>query len=135
MKKRQMQNNIRNTWKLINNTTKKQKLSKQTTIFENGNVIKTEDAPNKFINYFSSIAQALVSEIPTVDVSAETYLNNSKYSSFFMSPIVSQEVTKAIINLKNNGSGLYKISCLVLQDVNSTISSTLSTIFNLCIGF
>ena len=128
-------NNIRKTWKVINNTTKKQKLSKQTTIFENGNVIKTEDAPNKFINYFSSIAQALVSEIPTVDVSAGTYLNNSKYSSFFMSPIVSQEVEKAIINLKNNGSGLYKVSSLVLKDVKSTISSTLSTIFNLCIEF
>ena len=128
-------NNIRKTWKVINNTTKKQKLSKQTTICENGNVIKCEDVPNKFINYFSTIAQALVSEIPTVDVSAETYLNNSKYSSFFMSPIVSPEVETAINSLKNNGSGLYKVSSLVLKDVKSTISKTLSTIFNLCIEF
>ena len=128
-------NNIRKTWKVINNTTKKQKLSKQTTICENDNVIKTEDVPNKFINYFSNIAQTLVSEIPPVDVSAETYLCNSKYSSFFMSPIVKQEVETAINALKNNGSGLYKVSSLVLKDVKSTISNTLSTIFNLCIEF
>ena len=52
-----------------------------------------------------------------------------------MSPIVSQEVETAINNLKNNGSGLYQISTLVLKDVKSTISSILSTIFNLCIEF
>ena len=128
-------NNIRKTWKVINNTTKKQKLSKHTIICENENVIKPEEVPNKFIEYFSNIAQTLVSDISPVDISAESYLNNSKYRSFFMSPIVSQEVETAINNLKNNGNGLYKISTLVLKDVKSTISSILSTIFNLCIEF
>ena len=52
-----------------------------------------------------------------------------------MSPIVSQEVESAIVNLKNSGSGVYKVSTLVLKDVKSTISTTLSTIFNLCIEY
>ena len=50
-----------------------------------------------------------------------------------MSPILSQEVESAINKLKNNGSGVYKVSSLVLKDIKSTISSTLATVFNLCI--
>ena len=50
-----------------------------------------------------------------------------------MSPILSQEVESAINKLKNNGSGVYKVSSLVLKDIKSTISSTLANVFNLCI--
>ena len=125
--------NIRKTWKIINNTTKKPKIAGQTIICENENVVKNENVPNKFIDYFSNIANKLVSEIPPVDVSSASYLSNSNYSSFFMSPIVNKEVESAIKNLKDNGSGVYKVSTVVLKDVKSTISNTLSTIFNLCI--
>ena len=52
-----------------------------------------------------------------------------------MSPIVTQEVESAINNLKNNGSGLHKVSTLVLKDIKCTISSILATIFNLCIEY
>ena len=70
-----------------------------------------------------------------VDVSTETYPRNSNYSSLFVFLIVNQQDETAINNFKNNGSGLYKVSSLVLKDIKSTISSTLSTIFNLCIEF
>ena len=49
-------NNIRNTCKIIDNTTKKQKLSRQTINYKNENVVKTENVPNKFIDYFINIA-------------------------------------------------------------------------------
>ena len=52
-----------------------------------------------------------------------------------MSPIVSQEIESAIMNLKDNGGGVYKVSTLVLKEVKSTISIILSTIFNLCIEY
>ena len=126
-------NDIRKTWKIINSNTRKKVKNGQTIICENENVIANEDVPNKFINYFSNIANTLVSEIPQVDVSAQSYLNNFKYNSFFMSPIVSQEIESAIMNLKDNGGGVYKVSTLVLKEVKGTISNILSTIFNLCI--
>ena len=50
-----------------------------------------------------------------------------------MSPIVSKEIESAINNLKDNGSGVYKVSTLVLKEIKETISGILSTIFNLCI--
>ena len=127
--------NMRKTWKIINSATKKKIKTSQTIICENENVVSNEDVPNKFINYFSNIANALVSEIPPVDVSAESYLTNSNYNSFFMSPIDSQEIESAITNLKDNGGGVNKVSTLVLKDIKSTISSILSTIFNLCIEY
>ena len=73
-------NNIRKTWKIINSSTRKKINSNQTIICENDNVINAEDVPNKFINYFSNIADALVAEIPQVDVSAESYLSNSNHN-------------------------------------------------------
>ena len=48
-----------------------------------------------------------------------------------MSPVISQEVETAIQNLKNNRSGLHKISILVLKEVKSTISKFLSDILTL----
>ena len=53
-------NDIRKTWKTINNITKKNKINRQTTICENGIKIKNEDVPNRFIDYFSNIADKLV---------------------------------------------------------------------------
>ena len=126
-------NDIRKTWKIINSNTRKKIRNSQIKIYENENVIANGAVPNKFINYFSNIATTLVSEIPEVDVSAESYLNNFNHNSFFMSPIVSPEIESAIMNLKDNGGGVYKVSTLVLKDVKSTISNILSIIFNLCI--
>ena len=39
-----------------------------------------------------------------------------------MSPKVSSEVESAITHFKNSGSGVYKISTLVLKEVKSRIS-------------
>ena len=50
-----------------------------------------------------------------------------------MSPIVNQEIESAIKCLKNSGSGLYRISTLVLKEVKSEISNVLSKIYNLCV--
>ena len=128
-------NDIRKTWKIINNTTKKNVNNRQTIIFEDNNVVNNQDVPNKFINYFSNIANVLVSEIPPVDVTPESYLTNSNHNSFFMYPIVSNEIESAISNLKDKGGGVFKISTHVLKNVKFTISSILSSIFNLCIDF
>ena len=128
-------NDIRKTWKIINSNTRKKIKNSQVKICENENAIANEAVPNKFINYFSNIANKLVSEIPEVDVSVESYLSNINYNSFFMSPIVSQEIEAAITNLKDSGGGVYKISTLVLKDVKSTIGNILLSIFNLCIEY
>ena len=68
------------TWKIINSNTRKKIKNSQIKICENENAIANEAVPNKFINYFSNIANKLVSEIPEVDVSVESYLSNINYN-------------------------------------------------------
>ena len=124
---------IKETWNTINSTIKKQKTSTNTVICENNTVVQNDDVPYKFINYYSNIANKLVSEIPSVNENIESYLGDANFSSFFMSPIISQEVENSIKDLKDTGSGIFKFSTSVLKDVKLTISSILSYIFNLCI--
>ena len=50
-----------------------------------------------------------------------------------MSPIINQEVENAIRDLDDNGCGIFKIATSVLKEVKSTLSNTLSIIYNLCI--
>ena len=125
--------NIKETWNTINSTIKKQKLSNRIVICNNDKVINDEDVPHEFVNYYSNIANTIVSEIPVVNENFESFLGDANLSSFFMSPIINQDVVNAIRDLKDNGSGILKFSTLVLKDVRFTISNSLSKIYNLCI--
>ena len=84
--------NIKKTWNIINSTIKKQKASKKVVICDNDNIINNEDVLHKFINYYSNIANTIVSEIPVVNENFESFLGDPNLSSFFMSPIVNQDV-------------------------------------------
>ena len=125
--------NIKKTWNIINSTIKKQKTSKKVVICDNDNIINNEDVPHKFINYYSNIANTIVSEIPVVNENFESFLGDANLSSFFMSPIVNHDVENAIEDLKDNGCGIFKFANSVLKDVRFTISNSLSIIYNLCI--
>ena len=125
--------NIKETWNTINSTIKKQKVSNQVVIYENDNIVHNNDVPHKFIEYYSNIANTIVSEIPIVNENVESYLGDANASSFFMCPIINQEVENAIRDLNDNGCGIFKIATSVLKEVKSTISNTLSIIYNMCI--
>ena len=125
--------NIKETWNTINSTIKKQKVSNQVVICENDSIVNNNDVPHKFIEYYSNIANTIVSEIPLVNESVESYLRVANASSFFMFPILNQEVENAIRDLNDTGSGIFKIATSVLKEVKCTISTTLSIIYNLCI--
>ena len=93
---------------------------------------KPEDLPDKFVNYFTNVAEKLVSEIPSTNKSPESYLRNRNPKSFFLSNIETNEIEDVINDLKDNGCGIFKFSTKVLNEVKSIISRTLSTIINLC---
>ena len=125
--------NIKETWNIINTTIKKQKLSNKIDICENDKVVDNKDVPHKFIYYYSNIANSIVSEIPDVNDNFESYLRNPNVSSFFMSPIVNQDIENAIMDLKDNGCGIHKFATSVLKEVRFTISNVLAKIYNHCI--
>ena len=102
--------NIKETWTIINSTIKKHKVSNRVVICDNDNIINNEDVPHKFIEYYSNIANSIVSEIPVVNENIESFLGDANLSSFFMSPIINQDVENAIRDLKVNGSGIFKFA-------------------------
>ena len=90
--------------------------------------------PNEFINYFTNIADKLISELPSSNTNATSYLSNRIQNSFLMSQLVKKEIESAITGLKNNGKGVNNISTLVLKECKSVLSDILVFIFNLCVS-
>ena len=72
--------------------------------------------------------------MPNVSTNASSYLRNRVQNSFFFAPCNTEEISKAISNLKDNGKGLYVISTSVLESCKHIISPILSHITNLCLN-
>ena len=125
---------IKKTWGTINDTIKNKKTSNNIFISENNIDVEERNIPSKFCDYFTTIADKLVSELPTSNVDPKSYLKNRITKSFLMSPIFNDEIEKSIVELKDNGCGLYKFSTKVLIAVRKDISVILSHVFNLCIS-
>ena len=123
---------IKKTWDIINSSIKKRKIQNQVVLCNNDSIVKNEDTPNEFIDYLSNIPQQLVSEMPSSNTNAHSYLQDRQRNTFYLFHIQSNDVEDAIEKLKNNGCGLFNFSTTVLSKVKSSISSTLAKIFNLC---
>ena len=102
------------------------------SISDDDGIVNSADVPYKFNNYFTNIANELVSKIAPVDTNASSYLKNRISNSFFMSPIVHNEIEHAISGLKVN-KGINTISTNILNEIKTEISEMLAYIFNMCI--
>ena len=90
------------------------------------------ELPNKFNNYFSNIANELVSNIPHEHTGFNSYLKNRLPNSFYMHEISNNEIIDAINDLKNC-NGINQISTTVLKEIDMDLSHPLHHIYNLCI--
>ena len=128
------QNNAKTTWSTINSVIRSK--SKDTTIRivdEQNQPIAKEEVPNKFVDYFTSIATKLSSELPISENNASSYLSERIQNSFFYTPTDTTEITKVITDLKSNGKGIFKISTKVLEFSKATIAPYLAHTFNACV--
>ena len=127
--------NVKKTWSLINSVIKPKNTKPKISISDKntGAEVKDSDVPDHFIDYFTTIAEKLTSEMPNSSSNVSTYLRNRVQSSFFFSPCKSSEISKAITDLKDNGKGLYVVSKSVLESCSHIISPILSHITNLCL--
>ena len=95
--------------------------------FENtGNEVNDSEVPNNFINYFTTIAEKITSQIPNSPSNVSGYLKNRVQSSFFFSPCTPSEISKVIEDLKDNGKGLHIISTSILESCSHIITPILS---------
>ena len=105
---------------------------------DNINCVKTsrgiENKPhvigNKFNNYFTTIAQNLVSKIKTAPDSQQ-FLDPQVQESIFLSPTTKEEVAKHINSLNSKkASDIYGMSAIFLKTLSSSVSESLSTLYN-----
>ena len=105
---------------------------------DNINCVKTsrgiENKPhvigNKFNNYFTTIAQNLVSKIKTAP-DFQHFLDPQVQESIFLSPTTKEEVAKHINSLNSKkSSDIYGMSATFLKTLSSSVSETLSTLYN-----
>ena len=124
--------NGKKTWNIINRNINRCNKSKIISLKENDNLISNERVPSSFIDFFSNVANQLISKVAPSYNNPSKYLRNRNKNSFAMGPIIKEEVELAISQLRSSNPLLTE-SAAILDYVKSAISPQLSEIFNLCI--
>jgi len=132
-----VKDNIRDTWKLINNvlndTVGTGQKPNVTKIKHNDVIIEDQKIiADKFNDYFVNIGQNLAKNIPNIANKSikDTLPEPNKYS-MFLTPCTADEITNTVKSLKNSkGIGVDGFSTSVIKQIIPFISNPLSTIFN-----
>jgi hypothetical protein len=131
-------NNMKQTWKTINNILgrgKSQRLQKKFKD-EDGNIFcNPEDISNQFNNFFVNVGPKFASDIPNTHMKYYDYLDNPINSTMFMKPIVEKDIIKIIDTFKQNKSaGNDDIGNYIIKRVAIEVAKPLTNIFNLSIS-
>ena len=134
----QYSNNIKKIWTgikgIINIKTKDQN-SPNCIEVDNELVTDNAEIPNKFNDYFSTVAdKILVKNKTPILNSFDKYLRNPNPHSFVFEPCTPNEVFLLIQGLnRHKGTGPNGIPTEILQMLNVPLSIPLSKIYNICI--
>lgn len=131
-------NNIKETWKLLNEVTGQKKTDKTLIKLEINNTIIDDSftVANKFNEYFLTVADGYTSKNKIDDVfHSLTYKNQfsskSECNSMFLEPILEYEIVSAIKSLKNgSAAGLDEISTTVIKQIYLKIIHVLLHVVN-----
>jgi len=125
-------NNIKNTWKILNDLLNKNCNRKviQGVLINDLIVNEEQIIANEFNTYFSNIATSLDSEIPASNVSPCNFINFNVGDSFFLSPSDSFEIVDIINALKKTRSDVNMIPVRILCKVSNILSVHISDLIN-----
>jgi len=125
--------NTRKTWDTIKSIINKKKVKVINHKFKYNNTYLTnsQTIATKFNEYFVNIGPNLACKIPKVNVNPTSYLKGTYDHSFFVNPVVEQEVATIIKSLPNKSPGPDELRADIIQNVVDSIASPLSHICNL----
>ena len=128
-------NDLKNTWKIINNLISKTKKTKEISRIVCSNTIYTSnvDIANAFNNFFCSIGSQYDSDIPNSDTDPCQFINVSHLQNyFFLEPVSPIEVNYHIQNLKNSKQGIDSISIPIFKEFREYFSDVIANLINYC---
>ena len=99
-------NNIKKTWKQLNNIPNKHKKNQQISQLSiNGTLISDQKViANKFNSYFTNVAYELNKNIPKSNNIYQDYLKNPNEHSFYVNETNPHEISQIINDLKNSSA-------------------------------
>ena len=125
-------NDIKNTWKILNETLNRNKRKHQSQDFLiNNELVNDPDIiVNEFNAYFVNIAKNLADSIPVAD-HFSTYLNDPSDNTFKFDLVTERDVAYIIHNLKNKKSyGHDYLSNILLKRAQATLVKPLTFLIN-----
>ena len=100
-----MQNNAKNTWKIINSVLKHNPSSKIAGININvQSIINPNQLAEHFNKYFTNIGPNLANQIPKCDSHYDEYLNNRNPHTIFVAPVTEHNLFQIVTNLPSKES-------------------------------
>ena len=119
---------IQKTWEVINSVIKSKRVSSKISLTdETDQEYEESSIPSVFIEYYSTIASKLKTNIQPSQQTPDKYLKNKVEQSFFMTPISHKEVEDVINELKPNGNKIHSIATSVLKS-SKKIRDSMSTL-------
>ena len=118
-------NNMKESWKIINQLIKKKKQYKLPTYFEinNEHISDNTEIANTFNTFFNNIGPDVYKKIPHTDKDFTSYLNGNYPRTFFMTPVDPAELVAIAKNLKSkSSSGHDNISSKLMKETILEIS-------------
>ena len=129
-------NNLKQTWRAINNLLGKAKPKSCSSLKINNQIVNdVKPITNHFNQYFSNVGYALREKLPQSCCDFKTYLPKSSSKSLYLNPVTPMEVKRVITELKSKHScGLDGISTRILKLCPDNIALILAHIFNLSLS-
>ena len=128
----QMENNIKETWKHINNLIRK-KNSKENIkklIIDTVEITNEQEIATHFNDYFSNIANSLNDHIPHSSTKPDDTINTNFLNSFYCRPTEINEIINIILNLKKSRSNINVLPLSIMQKVVGILAVPLSLLIN-----
>ena len=132
-------NNMKSTWKNINNLLNRQNDKSNFPEFfldnNNTHITNPQNIANKFNDFYVNLGPQLAQNIPTTQTPTESTTYNNYPHSFFFTPVTPIEILKIVQNLKpKTSSGFDNISPKLLKQTILQIVDPLCHIMNLSLS-
>ena len=128
-------NDLRKTWRTINETLNRKNKAKsfpQEFFMENGNIISDHKTiANAFNNFFTNIGETVITNTNTTISPFNTYLSNKSNCKFTFTLMSVEDIVQIINSLKPKvSSGLDELSNKMLKLIKDVIAPPLTIIIN-----
>ena len=129
----QFSNNMKNSWRLINDIIRPNGKTKETKIslVHDGDLIDNPiDVSEKFNHFFSSIGEQINRGFGPSQGSFGKFLSGNYVNSVFFSPVSSTDVQRIIISLKSKSCNIHSLPIFLLKFLSDSLSPILAHLIN-----